>query len=325
MDTQGHGQGRGDVLVEVDGLTKRFGAQVAVDDVSFSLRAGTVTGFLGPNGAGKSTTMRMMVGLTAPSSGESRILGRRHHDLDRPATVVGSIVDGVDHNPSRRAIDELRISAAAIGVHDARCHELLALVGLAGAETKRVGQFSLGMRQRLGIAQALLGDPKVLLLDEPANGLDPEGITWVRDFLRRLAGEGRAVLVSSHLLGEVARLADDVIVIDHGRIVASGSVEELTARASTGATVVVRSEDDAALESAVTAALAGVDDAHVERATEGLRVTGLDAGAVGRVARDAGVALVELRTSGAGLEEVFLTLTGNGNGSGGDSMREVSA
>lgn len=328
MDTQGHGQGhgrgRGDVLVEVDGLTKRFGAQVAVDDVSFTLRAGTVTGFLGPNGAGKSTTMRMMVGLTAPSSGESRILGRRYHDLDRPATVVGSIVDGVDHNPSRRAIDELRISAAAIGVSDARCHELLTLVGLAGAETKRVGQFSLGMRQRLGIAQALLGDPRVLLLDEPANGLDPEGITWVRDFLRRLAGEGRAVLVSSHLLGEVARLADDVIVIDHGRIVASGSVEELTARASTGATVVVRSEDDAALGSAVTVALAGVDDAHVERTAEGLRVTGLDAAAVGRVARDAGVALVELRTSGAGLEEVFLTLTGNGAGNG-DSMREVSA
>lgn len=328
MDSEGHGQGRGDVLVEVDGLTKRFGGQTAVDGVSFTLHAGTVTGFLGPNGAGKSTTMRMMVGLTAPSSGESRIQGRRYHDLDRPATVVGSIVDGVDHNPSRRAIDELRISAAAIGVPDARCHELLALVGLSGAERKRVGQYSLGMRQRLGIAQALLGDPRVLLLDEPANGLDPEGITWVRDFLRRLAGEGRAVLVSSHLLGEVARLADDVIVIDQGHIVAAGSVAELTARASTGATVVVRSEDDAALEPAVTAALAGVDGAHVERTADGLRVTGTDAAAVGRVARDAGVALVELRTSGAGLEEVFLTLTGNGagNASGdGGTMREVAS
>ena len=329
MDTQGQGvgpeQGRGDVLVEVDGLTKRFGAQTVVDDVRFTLRAGTVTGFLGPNGAGKSTTMRMMVGLTAPSSGESRILGRRYHDLDRPATVVGSIVDGVDHNPSRRAIDELRISAAAIGVPDTRCHELLALVGLSGAERKRVGQYSLGMRQRLGIAQALLGDPKVLLLDEPANGLDPEGITWVRDFLRRLAGEGRAVLVSSHLLGEVARLADDVIVIDHGRIVASGSVAELTARVSTGATVVVRSDDDAALDAAVGRALADIDGAHVERTGDGLRITGIDAAAVGRAARDAGVALVELRTSGAGLEDVFLTLTGNGNGNGrGDGMREVS-
>jgi ABC-2 type transport system ATP-binding protein len=329
MDTQEGGQGRGDVLVEVEGLTKRFGAQVAVDDVSFSLRAGTVTGFLGPNGAGKSTTMRMMVGLTAPSSGESRILGRRYRDLDRPATVVGSIVDGVDHNPSRRAIDELRISAAAIGVPDARCRELLALVGLGSAEKKRVGQYSLGMRQRLGIAQALLGDPRVLLLDEPANGLDPEGITWVRDFLRRLAGEGRAVLVSSHLLGEIARLADDVIVIDQGRIVAAGSVAELAARASMGATVVVRSEDDAKLGSAVTAALADVASAHVEGTSEGLRVTGIDAAAVGRIARDAGVGLVELRTSGAGLEEVFLTLTGNGSGGGANGqagvMREVSS
>jgi ABC-2 type transport system ATP-binding protein len=183
----------GAVLVEVSGLTKRSGAETAVDDIDFTLRAGTVTGFLGPNGAGKSTTMRMLVGLTTPSSGESRILGRRYHELERPATVVGSIVDGVDHTPGRRAIDELRISAAAIGVPDARCGELLGLVGLAGSEEKRVGEFSLGMRQRLGIAQALLGDPRVLL-DEPANGLDPEGISWVRGLLRQLADEGRAVL-----------------------------------------------------------------------------------------------------------------------------------
>jgi ABC-2 type transport system ATP-binding protein len=302
----------GDVLVEVDGLTKRFGSQTVVDGVHFALRAGTVTGFLGPNGAGKSTTMRMMVGLTAPTSGESRIFGRRYHDLERPATIVGSIVDGVEHNPSRRAIDELRISAAAIGAPDARCQELLVLVGLAGAERKRVGEYSLGMRQRLGIAQALLGDPRVLLLDEPANGLDPEGITWVRDMLRRLADEGRAVLVSSHLLGEVARLADDVLVIDRGRIVAAGSVDELLARASGAATVVVRSEDDARLAVVIGAALESDDDAHVELTREGLRVTGLDAATVGRAARDAGLALIELRTSGAGLEDVFLALTGNG-------------
>jgi len=307
-DVTGTVAGAGDVLVEVSDLTKRFGAETAVDAVSFTLRAGTVTGFLGPNGAGKSTTMRMMVGLTTPTSGESRILGRRYHDLERPATIVGSIVDGVDHNPSRRAIDELRISAAAIGVPDARCGELLDQVGLSGAARKRVGEYSLGMRQRLGIAQALLGDPRVLLLDEPANGLDPEGISWVRAMLRRLADEGRAVLVSSHLLGEVARLVDEVLVIDRGRLVASGSVDELLARASGAATVVVRSEDDARLEVAIAAA----DGAHIERVSDGLRVTGLDAPAVGRVARDAGLALRELRTSGAGLEDVFLTLTGNG-------------
>ena len=316
----------GDVLVEVDGLTKRFGAQTVVDDVSFTLRAGSVTGFLGPNGAGKSTTMRMMVGLTAPSGGESRVLGRRYHDLERPATVVGSIVDGVEHNPTRRAIDELRISAAAIGVPDHRCQDLLTLVGLTGAERKRVGQYSLGMRQRLGIAQALLGDPRVLLLDEPANGLDPEGITWVRDLLRRLADEGRAVLVSSHLLGEVARLADEILVINDGRLVATGSVEELVARASGSATVVVRSEDDGRLEAAVVASggaagaaaggAAGDAAPHVERGPEGLRVTGLDAATVGRIARDAGIALVALRTSGAELEDVFLSLTGNGRRSG---------
>jgi ABC-2 type transport system ATP-binding protein len=312
----------GDVLVEVDGLTKRFGSQTAVEDVSFTLRAGSVTGFLGPNGAGKSTTMRMLVGLTQPTSGTSRILGRPYHDLERPATLVGSIVDGVDHNPTRRAIDELRISAAAIGVPDERCDELMDVVGLAGAERKRVGQYSLGMRQRLGIAQALLGDPRVLLLDEPANGLDPEGITWVRDLLRRLADEGRAILVSSHLLGEVARLVDDVLVIADGRLVASGSVESLLARAAGSATVLVRSEDDARLASAIAAPVPGRDEQpHVEQAPDGLRVTGIDAAAVGRIARDAGVALVELRTSGAQLEDVFLSLTGNGNGVGAGNGR----
>jgi len=312
---RGDEQDEGSVLVEVSGLTKRFGAETAVDEIDFTLRAGTVTGFLGPNGAGKSTTMRMLVGLTTPSSGESRILGRRYHELERPATVVGSIVDGVDHNPGRRAIDELRISAAAIGVPDARCGELLELVGLAGSERKRVGEYSLGMRQRLGIAQALLGDPRVLLLDEPANGLDPEGISWVRGLLRHLADEGRAVLVSSHLLGEVARLADDVLVIDRGRLVASGSVAELLARAAGGATVLVRSEDDARLAAALDSAAATdapADGVLVTRTPSGLRVTGLDAAAVGRIARDAAVALIELNTAGAALEDVFMTLTGNG-------------
>ena len=307
----GPGEGReGEVLVEVDGLTKRYGDELAVDGVSFTLRAGTVTGFLGPNGAGKSTTLRMMVGLTAPTAGEARILGHRFHDLPDAPRAVGSIVDGVGHHPGRRAIDELRVSAAAIGVDDARCHELLATVGLAGAEHKRVGAYSLGMRQRLGIAQALLGDPRVLLLDEPANGLDPEGIGWVRKLLRSLADEGRAVLVSSHLIDEVARLADDVLVIDRGRLVATGPVSELLARAAGHGTVRVRSEDDVRLIAALTPALP--HDGSVTQAAEGVTVTGLDAVTVGRAARDAGIALTELRTTGAGLEEVFLGLTGNG-------------
>jgi ABC-2 type transport system ATP-binding protein len=190
--------------VSVRGLTKRFGGQLAVDDLSFDVPAGRVVGFLGPNGAGKSTTLRMIVGLTAPTAGTALIHGVPYHDLERPAEVVGSIVDGVGHHPARRAIDDLRISARSAGLPLERCEAALELVGLAGAERKRVGAYSLGMRQRLGIAQALLGDPQVLLLDEPANGLDPEGIRWIRSLLRHLADEGRAVLVSSHLIGEVA-------------------------------------------------------------------------------------------------------------------------
>jgi ABC-2 type transport system ATP-binding protein len=302
---------QGDVLVEVVGLTKRFGGELAVDGVDFTLRAGTVTGFLGPNGAGKSTTLRMMVGLTTPTAGAARILGHRFHDLPDAARAVGSIVDGVGHHPGRRGIDELRVSAAAIGVPDARCDELLELVGLAGSGRKRVGEYSLGMRQRLGIAQALLGDPRVLLLDEPANGLDPEGIGWVRTLLRRLADEGRAILVSSHLLDEVARLADEVLVIDRGRLVATGTVRELLARAAGHATVLVRSEDDDRLREALASSFPA-DGRTIGRGSDGLIVSGLTPDAVGRAARDAGIALHELRTSGADLEDVFLSLTGNG-------------
>jgi ABC-2 type transport system ATP-binding protein len=302
---------RGDVLVEVDGLTRRYGRELVVDGVSFGLRAGTITGFLGPNGAGKSTTLRMMVGLTAPSAGEARILGRRFHDLADAARTVGSIVDGVGHHPGRRAVDELRVSAAAIGVPDARCDELLELVGLQGAARKRVGDYSLGMRQRLGIAQALLGDPRVLLLDEPANGLDPEGIGWVRTFLRQLADEGRAILVSSHLLDEISRLVDEVLVIDRGRLVATGTIHELLARATARAAVTVRSEDDDRLATALSSRLAP-SGGSVTRGPEGLIVTGLDAREVGRAARDVSVALEELRVTGGGLEDVFLGLTGDG-------------
>jgi ABC-2 type transport system ATP-binding protein len=295
-----------DIAVEVRGLTKSFGGQLAVDDISFDLPTGRVVGFLGPNGAGKSTTMRMMVGLTQPTAGTSTIFGSPFHDLPDPVHTVGSIVDGVGYHPGRKAIHELAISAQAAGIDRHRCDEMLELVGLADAADKRVGQFSLGMRQRLGIAQALLGDPKVLLLDEPANGLDPEGIHWVRSLLRHLADQGRAIFVSSHLLGEVARLADDVIVIRRGQLVAQASVAELTGAAE-GAAIAVSSVDDDRLARALQA-----EGAEVARADGRLTVVGAEAVTVGRVALEHGIVLMELRPLTAELEDVFLEMTAGG-------------
>jgi len=293
------------ISVVVQGLTKRFGDQLAVDDVSFELPPGRVVGFLGPNGAGKSTTMRMMIGLTAPTAGTATFDGVPFHDLADPAHTVGSIVDGVGFHPGRRAIEELRISAATVGIPRERCEQVLTLVGLQEAASKRVGQFSLGMRQRLGLAQALLGDPRVLLLDEPANGLDPEGIHWVRQLLRHLAGQGRTILVSSHLLGEISRLADEVMVIRRGRLVANASVAELTGAAAGG--VAVRSADDAALVGHLRDAGAEVEP------TDGyLLVTGSAPEEVGRLALAAGIALHELRPAVAELEDVFMELTAGG-------------
>lgn len=291
--------------VDVRGLSKRYGKQLAVDDISFSVPPGKVVGFLGPNGAGKSTTLRMIVGLTAPSSGSSTIFGTPFHDLDDPARMVGSIVDGVNYHPGRRAIDELRISARTVGIPRSRCDEVIELVGLQEAANKRVAQYSLGMRQRLGIAQALLGDPKVLLLDEPANGLDPEGVLWVRKLLRHLAEEGRAILVSSHLLGEISRLADDVIVIRRGEIITQASVADLTNNADAG--TLVGSQDDQALAAALSAAGAGVSVG-----ADGLSVTGLEPIQIGQVALDAGIALKELRAHTTELEDVFMDLTAGG-------------
>jgi ABC-2 type transport system ATP-binding protein len=292
--------------VSLRGLTKRFGSQVAVDDLSFDVHPGRVVGFLGPNGAGKSTTLRMLIGLTTPTAGTSTILGVPFHDLDDPVRAVGSIVDGVGYHPGRRAIEELRISARAAGLPRSRCDDVIDLVGLGDAATKRVGNYSLGMRQRLGIAQALLGDPRVLLLDEPANGLDPEGIHWVRKLLRSLADEGRAVLVSSHLLGEVARLADDVIVIRRGRFVTHGSVAELTGAVGGGA-VHVSSLADPTLARALT-----TRGAEVAVGPDGLTVTGLRAEEIGQVALEAGVVLRALHPVVAELEDVFMELTAGG-------------
>jgi ABC-2 type transport system ATP-binding protein len=216
-------------MIEVRGLSKRYGPTVAVDGLSFDVRPGVVTGFLGPNGAGKSTTMRLMLDLDTPDAGQVRIDGRRYRELRWPLREVGALLEARSFHPGRSARAHLAALAASNGIGRSRVEEVLELVGLAGAAGRRAGRFSLGMGQRLGIAAALLGDPGVLLLDEPVNGLDPEGIRWIRTLLRSLASQGRTVLVSSHLIGELARTADQVVVIGRGRLLAEASVAELSA------------------------------------------------------------------------------------------------
>ena len=219
-------------MIEVHGLSKRYGATVAVDRLSFDVRPGVVTGFLGPNGSGKSTTMRLILGLDRPDAGQARIGARRYRELRWPLREVGALLEARAFHPGRSARAHLRALAASNGIPRSRVEEVLGFVGLADAGARRAGKFSLGMAQRLGIAAALLGDPRVLLLDEPVNGLDPEGIRWIRDLLRSLAAEGRTVLVSSHLIGELALTAEQVVVIGQGRLLADTSVAELSARSA---------------------------------------------------------------------------------------------
>jgi ABC-2 type transport system ATP-binding protein len=214
--------------IAVDGLTKRFGAVRAVDELSFEITGAGVTGFLGPNGAGKTTTLRMLLGLVTPDRGQATIEKRRYAELDHPAQTVGSLLEATSFHPGRSARNHLRVVARAAGLADRRADEVLEQVGLADAAGRRVAGFSLGMRQRLGLATALLGEPEVLILDEPTNGLDPAGVRWLRNLLRDLAAEGRTVLVSSHLLAEVAQTVDRVVVVDRGRLVADGTVADLT-------------------------------------------------------------------------------------------------
>ena len=215
-------------VVAVSSLTKRYGDIVAVDDVTFSLQAGTVTGYLGPNGAGKTTTLRLLLGLAEPTAGEALVFGRRYRELEQPVRRVGAVLESGDFHPARSGRDHLRALALAAGLPLARVDEVLDLVELRGAAKRRVKTYSLGMRQRLGLAAALLGDPELLILDEPANGLDPAGVRWLRVFLQSFAAQGRTVLVSSHLLAEVAQTVDGVLIIDHGRLLASGHLDELT-------------------------------------------------------------------------------------------------
>jgi len=289
-------------MITIESLTKKYGGRAVVDDISFTARAGRVTGFLGPNGAGKSTSMRMMVGLTRPTSGTATIHGRRFADLPNPGREVGVMLDASAQHAGRTGREILTLAQQMIGLPARRVPEMLALVGLAETESnRRVGSYSLGMRQRLGIAVALIGDPSVLILDEPANGLDPAGIRWMRDLLTGFASQDGTVLLSSHLLHEIEVIADDLVVIGNGKIVASGSKEELLAAAGT----LVRSTSPRDLAHALERA--GIPST---LAGDGSVRTDADPARVGAVALTAGIALTELRSAeGTGLEDMFLSLT----------------
>jgi ABC-2 type transport system ATP-binding protein len=290
--------------IEVEGLTKRFGETLAVDDLSFTVEPGRIVGFLGPNGAGKTTTLRIVLGLVNPTSGSATVEGRKYTALEDPVHTVGALLDGGMLHPGRSGRNHLRSLARASGVDDTRVDQLLELVALTGAADRRAGGYSLGMRQRLGLAAALLGDPRVLVLDEPANGLDPQGIRWLRDFLRTLAGEGRAILVSSHVLAEVAQTADEVVVINRGRSVAQAPLAELTARAGGGVRV-------AGPDAARLGELLRADGAEVsEDGDRAIVVRGRSAEDIGRIIAGGGIVISELAPVGSSLEEIFFDLTG---------------
>jgi ABC-2 type transport system ATP-binding protein len=289
--------------IDVAGLTKSFGPVRAVEDLSFTVEPGLVTGFLGPNGAGKTTTLRMLLGLVRPTAGTATFGGTAYRDLAHPLSTVGTALEASSFHPGRSARNHLRVYALAAGIPRARVDEVLTQVGIAEFADRRVGGYSLGMRQRLGLAFALLGDPGVLVLDEPVNGLDPEGIKWIRSFLRRLAGEGRTVLVSSHLLSEVQQSVDRVVIISHGALVYEGGLAGL----ESGQRVLADAPDRPALESALLAA-----GATIEPVPGGLAVTGLSPERVGAVAQAAGVALSLLAAEQTGIEKAFLDLVGEG-------------
>jgi ABC-2 type transport system ATP-binding protein len=293
--------------IEIEGLSKRFGAVQAVRDLSFAVEAGRVTGFLGPNGAGKSTTLRILLGLVHADAGSAGFDGRRYEELVHPSAHVGAVLEDASFHPGRTGRNHLRVLAAAGRHPPGRVEEVLAQVDLTGAADRRVKGYSMGMRQRLAIAAALLGDPEVLVLDEPANGLDPQGIRWLRDFLRRQAGEGRTVLVSSHVLAEMAQTIDEAVVISRGKLVAQGSLDQLTAGAE--APVWVRSPEPERLQAALNAQ-DGVAAEPGETAGGWLSVKGASLEAVGTTAAESGIAVYELYRPRQTLENVFLELTG---------------
>jgi ABC-2 type transport system ATP-binding protein len=290
-------------MLEVDSLTKRFGSTLAVDGLSFTAEPGRVLGFLGPNGAGKTTTLRTLLGLTIPTSGSATVDGRSYRELSDPVRVLGAVLEGPQFHPGRTGRNHLRVLASAAGLPTGRVDEVLRLVELDGAGGRRVKGYSLGMRQRLSLAGALLGDPRGLVLDEPANGLDPQGIRWLRDFLRARAGEGRTVLISSHVLAEVAQTVDEVVVVSRGRRVAQGTVDELTAGA--GGAVWVRSPARDPLREALRAKGLEAEDGQ----GDWLSVPGATLEAVGDTAAEHGIAVHELYRQSQTLEDVFLELT----------------
>ena len=290
-------------MIEVQHLTKRYGEAVAVDDLSFTVQPGRVTGFLGPNGAGKSTTMRMILGLDTPSSGAVLVNGRPYRGIASPMQEIGALLDPKAFHPKRSAYNHLRWIARAGGLPRRRVDEVLEVVGLSDVAHRKAGEFSLGMAQRLGIATALLGDPSILLFDEPVNGLDPEGIRWIRSFLQRLASEGRTVLLSSHLMSEMEETADHIVVIGRGRLIADASITDFTQR-STSSHVRVVSPRAADLVPLLEQAGAAVN-----HADGSLTVTGMEARWIGRVAAEQGIELHELTPRRASLEAAFMELT----------------
>ncbi|HEY2328110.1 MAG TPA: ATP-binding cassette domain-containing protein [Gaiellaceae bacterium] len=290
-------------VVRADSLVKRFGSVVAVDHLSFALAPGTITGFLGPNGAGKTTTLRMLLGLAMPNSGNALVFGQPYAEIEQPARRIGAVLEATDFHPGRSGRDHLNTLAAAAEMPRSRVEEVLQLVELASAASRRVKGYSLGMRQRLGLAAALLGDPELLILDEPANGLDPEGVRWLRDFLRAFAAEQRTVLISSHVLAEVAQTVDQVLIVNRGKLVVESSLAQLTAHV--GGSIRVRTPEPDKLATAL--AQAGINATASN--DHGLLVHGTTSERVGDVAFAALVPIHELVAEGSSLEQVFLELT----------------
>jgi ABC-2 type transport system ATP-binding protein len=291
-------------VIEVDGLRKTFGSTLAVDDLSFSVEPGRITGFLGPNGAGKSTTMRVILGLVTPTAGSTAVLGVPYRQLQDPVRRVGVLLETFDAHPGRSGRNHLRVLALAGGIPKSRVDEVLALVDLREAGRRRVKGYSLGMRQRLGLAAALLGDPEVLVLDEPANGLDPQGIRWLRDFLRSLAAEGRTILISSHVLSEVAQTVDEVVIIHRGKLIQHAAMGEVEAMAAGSTTVRSPTADR-------LAALLAEASIEVTTVADGRLAVVAPPERVGELAAANGIVLHELFVERASLEEVFLELTGD--------------
>ena len=291
-------------MIKVQGLTKKYRKKLAVDDLSFEVKSGKVTGFLGPNGAGKSTTMRLMLGLDN-GTGQTTYGGKKLHEYPQPSKIVGILLEAKAFHPTRSASSHLKVLAAAGGIPDSRVVEVLDIVGLSEVANKRPGKFSLGMSQRLGIAAAILGEPKYLLLDEPANGLDPEGIAWLRQFIKDYADRGNGVLVSSHLLSEMSQMADNIVVIGKGKLIADTSVKELISKSSRSS-VFVRASNIADLQKALSKA-----KFDYQKSGSGIKVQTTKTDDIGILAHAAGLTLLELSLQNASLEEAFLELTEN--------------